>query len=140
MIEGIKAIFVPSSDYVSERWNSIRSRFSFADSITETVDIISTFFKETAFDEPPKVHIDLGYAESEYDYGGETYCLDMSWYARYKPIVDPFLSAFLWIAFIWRIFTQLPNIINGVGSAYNEYNALNDSKDYVKWSFKGGKK
>ena len=102
--------------------------------------MIFTFFKETAFDEPPKVHIDLGYAESKYDYGGETYCLDMSWYARYKPTCDTFLSGFMWLVFIWRLFTSLPNIINGVGSAYEPYNTLNDSSGYVKWSLRGGKK
>lgn len=137
---GIQKIFIPEEDYITNRWNAIRSRFSFADSISETVDIIFTFFKETAFDEPPKIHIDLSYAESKYDYGGETYCLDMSWYERYKPTVDAFLSAFMWACFIWRLYVALPNIINGVGVGGDVFNNLNSNAEYVKWSLKGGKK
>lgn len=62
----------------------------------------------------------------------------MSWYARYKPIVDPFLSAFMWLVFSWRIFTQLPNIINGVGSAYTDYEGIKlDTKPKNNIGFRG---
>lgn len=121
---------------MSDKWQSIRGRFGFADSIAETGDIIIRFFKETAFDEPPKVYIDLGKAESEYDYGGETFCLDMTWYERYKPIVDPFLSAWMWLVFIYGVYTNLPNIISGSAGTFKAYDGLNANSEYVKWHFK----
>lgn len=75
-------------------------------------------FNEASYDEPPKVYINFKLAESKYDYGGQAYCLDMSWYQRYKPTVDSWLSAWLWITFAWRVYVKLPNIINGVSGDF----------------------
>lgn len=139
----IVEIFIPSEDYLSNKWESIRNRFGFADSITETGDIIIRFFKETAFNEPPKVYIDLGKAESDYNYGGQTYCLDMSWYERYKPIVDPFLSAWMWLVFCYGVYTKLPAIISGSAGHFEAFDGLNRNSEYVKWHFsqkRGGRK
>lgn len=130
-MEGITAIFVPSEDFVTNRWNSIKQRFSFAESISETADVLITFFRDTAFNEPPKVYINLGFAESKYDYGAKTYCLDMSWYERYKPTVDALLSAWIWICFIWRVYVRLPGIINGVSS---DFEVASNYRDYSAWS------
>ena len=63
----------------------------------------------------PKVAIDLSDAEGSYNYGGKVYVLDMSWYARYKPSVDTFLSGVMWICFGWAIYKRIPDIISGVG-------------------------
>lgn len=107
---------MPDPVVIEDKWNSIRQRFVFADSISNTANVIGDFFKNTDFNEPPKISIDLGKAESEYDYGTTSFALDMSWYARYKPTVDVFLSAWIWLVFLWRLYIKLPNIINGVGS------------------------
>ena len=145
IISGIKdvlvAVFVPSEDYITDRWNSIRDRFGFAESIASTADIIFTFFKDTAFDVPPKVYLHLDHAESQYDYGGKSVCLDMSWYSRYKPTVDAFLSAWLWLVFSYRIYVRLPGTINGVGGDFQVAHDASESRDYIKWSLsqrKGG--
>lgn len=143
VVSGIREIFVPDEDFVTERWNSIRERFSFVDSISETADIIIRFFKDTIFDEPPKIYINLGNAESKYDYGSSAYCLDMTWYARYKPIVDPFLSGWIWLCFIYRVYTKLPSIIGGVAGDFQTVDQTYQNRDYIKWSLgqrKGGKK
>lgn len=143
ILDGIKEIFIPDEDFISERWNSIKARFSFADSISNTASAIVRFFETTAFDEPPKVYINFDFAESKYDYGGQAYCLDMSWYARYKPVVDAFLSAWLWLCFIWRVYTRLPAIINGAAGDFQVVNSAYESRDYIKWSLsqrRGGKK
>jgi len=63
----------------------------------------------------PKVAIYLSDAEGSYNYGGKVYVLDMSWYARYKPSVDTFLSGVMWICFGWAIYKRIPDIISGVG-------------------------
>lgn len=133
--DGVIEVFVPKEDFLTEQWQGIRDRFGFADSIAETGEIIVRFFKETAFDVPPKVYIDLSKAESKYDYGDETFCLDMTWYARYKPIVDPFLSAWMWLVFIYGVYTNLPNIISGSAGTFKAYEGLNDNSAYVKWHF-----
>lgn len=45
----------------------------------------------------------------------------MSWYAPYKELGDNVICMFFYLFFIWHVFTHLPSIINGAGSAYNVY-------------------
>ena len=106
-------IFVPSEDYLSEKVNHVRSKFGFAESILATVHLVAASITGSG-SEPPVIYVELGNAESSYDYGGTVAILDMSWYSTYKPTVDKILSAFLWICFIWKIFKQLPGIIGGM--------------------------
>lgn len=112
----------------------IRSRFPFVDSISVTVDSVLDFFKETAFNEPPKINVHLNFANSDYNWGGEAVYIDMSWYEPYKPIVDAFLSAWIWITFIFRLWKRLPGIISGSGSDFQVVQDVYESRDYIKWS------
>ena len=74
---------------------------------------------EASENSAPVIYMDLGAAESEYNYGGKVAVLDLSWYSRYKPVVDQFLSAVMWGFFIWRIFIHLPSIIDGTAVAFD---------------------
>lgn len=87
--------------------------------VAETFDSIVHYFSDALYNEAPVVYMNFDLAESEYDYGGYAVALDMNWYARYKPIVDVFLSA--WIIFLYtvRLYFKLPDIINGVGSDFD---------------------
>lgn len=112
----IKNIFVPDKDFLSDKVQSIRDKFGIIDSVTGTIDVLEDFFVNVASGVPPKIEIDLSKAESQYDYGGTAYALDMGWYAKYKPIVDVVLSAIIWVLFAWRIFVRMPSIISGFSS------------------------
>ena len=68
---------------------------------------------------PPSITVNLSAARSKYNYGDTAICLDMSWYGEYKPYVDTFLSAVLWLTFVWNTFKNLPAIISGVVTAAN---------------------
>lgn len=109
----IKSIFVPHADFITEKWNDIRSRFEFADSITATGEVLVNIL-DGLDPEPPVIYIDLGAAEGSYDIGGEVPFVDLRWYARYKPTMDLIISAFLWLAFVWRLLLKLPGIISGM--------------------------
>ena len=133
--EMLQEIFVPDEDYISEKVNSIRTRFAFADSIMTTAESISSAVKNSGSSGPPKLTINLGLAESKYDYGGSALALDMSWYARYKPSVDVVLSSIIWVLFVWRVFVHLPNIISGFGGdvvSYAEYVRSDDKRGRKK--------
>lgn len=138
IINGIRdvltSLFIPSEGYFQDRWMDIRSRFPFVDSISVTVDSVLDFFKETAFNEPPKINVHLNFANSDYNWGGEAVYIDMSWYEPYKPIVDAFLSAWIWITFIFRLWKRLPGIISGSGSDFQVVQDVYESRDYIKWS------
>jgi len=112
----LEDLFVPDSDYLSEKVTTLRERFSFADSIMSTAEQVKNAVVGGG-DSAPKISIDFGKAESKYDYGASSMVLDMSWYSQYKPNVDLVLSAMMWVFFIWRVFVKLPNIISGVGGS-----------------------
>lgn len=109
----IKSIFIPDADFISEKWNAIRSRFDFADSITATGEVLVNIL-DGLDPEPPVIYIDLGAAEGSYNIGGEVPFIDLRWYAQYKPTMDMIVSAFLWLAFVWRLILKLPGIISGM--------------------------
>ena len=109
----IKSIFIPDADFISEKWNAIRSRFDFADSITATGEVLVNIL-DGLDPEPPLIYIDLGAAEGSYNIGGEVPFIDLRWYAQYKPTMDMIVSAFLWLAFVWRLILKLPGIISGM--------------------------
>lgn len=113
-------IFVPQDDYLSDKVASIKSRFGIVDSVIGTIDVIKDFLDTVALGAPPKVEVHLENAEGSVNYGDTAYALDMSWYDRYKPIVDVLLSSMIWVFFVWRVFVRLPNIINGVGSGVDD--------------------
>lgn len=123
IVDGIKGVFVPSEDYLTDKVNTLRSKFSFADSIISTGSRIVDVFNSAA-GTPPKIEIDFGNAESKYgyDYGGKAFALDMSWYARYKGTVDTIAGAFIVGAYVWRLRHNLPNIISGVGTGFSTVN------------------
>ena len=109
----IKSIFVSDADFISEKWNAIRSRFDFADSISSSGELILDVLKGID-PEPPVIYVDLGDTEGSYYFGGQVAFLDLRWYERYKPTGDAIISAFLWLAFAWRLFLKLPGIISGL--------------------------
>lgn len=113
ILNGIKAIFVPSEDFLTTKVESLRSRFGFVDSVINTGDAIRAAL--TDFEtSPPIIYMELSNAESKYDWGDRAIALDLRWYERYKPMVDQLLSAMLWLWFAWRVFRKLPDIISGV--------------------------
>lgn len=129
IIQGIKGLFVPDEDFLSEKVEYIRSHFGFYNSIVETVEVIKDFFSQTFEDEPPKVIVDLSDNESKYDYGTEAYVLDMSWYARFKPYGDRILSAIMLAFFAWRMFKALPSIISGGSTLVNMTDSSSERKE-----------
>lgn len=109
----IKAIFVPSSDFITAKVESLRAEFAFADAIISTGEFIGTSLGDIQT-EPPVIYIDLGASRGFYDLGGVVPFVDLRWYEEYKPAGDALLSAFMWAAFAWRMFVKAPGIISGM--------------------------
>lgn len=108
-------LFVPDTDAVNAKFDEILGKYGFVQSIIESGEALGNVFTTStlAEPEPPVIFMDLGAAESEYYFGGKVAVLDLSWYARYKPVVDQFLSALMWGFFLWRAYVRLPSIISG---------------------------
>lgn len=119
ILDGIKSLFLPSDGYFEEKIGALRERFSFFESIVDTVQVFKNFFENNDFTEPPVVTVNLNNADSGTDYGLNAKALDMAWYEPYKPSVDAIMSSMLWVVFIWNVFRDLPGIISGAsGGAY----------------------
>ena len=112
----IQNLFVPSEDFLTEKVDSLCDRFSFADSIVRTGQVLFDGLSGIST-EPPVIYVDLGAFEGSYDLGGKVVFVDLHWYSRYKPTVDKIISSFLWACFVWRLLIKLPGIINGASGA-----------------------
>lgn len=141
---GFAALFVPDAEYISVKYNELRSRFGFVDSISASADALTDAFQGFQDpDEPPIIYMDFSAADSKYDYGGKAVALDLSWYSQYKPTVDVILSSVLWTFFVWRMFTHLPSIISGssisVDKTADVYNRFDKPGQFEKSSTYVGK-
>ena len=69
----------------------------------------------------PELIIHLGNANSPYgfQYGGDEYAMDLSWYGQYKDSVDSITGGFLWLLYLYGVFKHLPEILSGVGMLDN---------------------
>jgi hypothetical protein len=112
LLNGLKNLFVPEEDFFSDKFNQFKSHFAFIDTFT---GFVGQFQNMSRKNEAPSISIDFSKAESQYNYGGKASALNLSWYARYKPIGDIVLTAFVYVFFIWRFYCRLPEIIRGAG-------------------------
>lgn len=115
--EGIKNLFEPDPDLVTEITTAFTDKFSWLETVHQFGEDL---FGMTAESSPPVIYIHLEDAEGRYIYGGTEKALDLSWYQRYKADVDGILSGFMWIAFLWLVFKRASAIIQG-GEMITEY-------------------
>jgi hypothetical protein len=120
ILNGIKSIFIPKDDFLDDKVTSIRNRFSFVDSIIDTAKGIINRINTTKSNSAPKMTLEL-------DIRGEkknVTIIDMSWYAKFKPYGDIVIGGMIIVFFVWRMFRNAPNIINGVGTSVNDISKL----------------
>lgn len=122
-------LFIPSEGYMEAHFDAVNSIYDGSSTYSlKNKYYVLAFIKGFATDfnnflsqdfsdvEAPTIEVNLGAAESKYNYGTETVsAIDFSWFARYRKYTDPFLSAILWITFIWVCVKRLPDIISGMG-------------------------
>lgn len=130
IVDGISSvltsIFVPSTDFITAKVESLRARFDWIDPFIVFAENISGELFST---EPPVIYIHLDDAEGNYNYGGTIPFLDMRWYARYKKQGDLILSGFLWALFAWRMYLKLPGIISGASGTIGHISSYSRKGD-----------
>ena len=129
ILDGIKEIFVPDDDYLSDKVDDIRSQFQFADSVIQTVESLQNRMSLASRGiSAPTVILHLSANESHYgfSYGGNVQILDMSWFSRYKSTTDLVISGIMWSVFVWQVFVRLPGIISGVSSVTGNLERIED--------------
>ena len=116
--------FVGGEDSFQDLYALFRDKFYWISDLQAVVERVLDIFSPNTYarQRPPVIYANFEESESEYFQGmGEVAVVDFSWYARYKPYVDTFLSAILWGFFLFRLYMRLPDIINGVGSSFEAY-------------------
>ena len=130
IVDGISsvltAIFVPSTDFITAKVESLRARFDWINPFIIFAENISGELFST---EPPVIYIHLDDAEGSYNYGGTIPFLDMRWYARYKEQGDLILSGFLLALFAWRMYLKLPGIISGASGTIGHISSYSRRDD-----------
>lgn len=122
----VSSLFVPSDDFLEGIVNRFKEKVPFVYVVINFVDEFYNFLFNTDFTVVPELNFsmdvlhngqaDFGIADSKYNWGTATFnVLDLSWYLGFKPYVDTFLSAFLWLGYLWLLYKRIPDIINGAG-------------------------
>lgn len=113
LLDGITFLFVPSDGFMENEVTELKERFSFADSIMNTVNsIFGIMSVQTVSDVAPSLHFDMNIRGTV----KRVEVLDLSWYAPYKSYGDSILSGIIILGFIWSTYTRLPNIVSGISS------------------------
>ena len=123
VLEGIRSFFVPDEDFLEEKINIVKEKFLFIDSIKTSWESISSLVINGQ-EEVPIIEIDLSHAEGKYNYGEKVRVLDMTWYSRYKPVVDAIIIAFSYIGFVFLVIKRLPEIVSGSGAITERFDEL----------------
>lgn len=132
ILAGIKKLFIPDLTYLEGTMENLKTKLGFITQARKIVEDITNGIElnPTA---PPSISINLTNADSKYNWGTEAICLDLSWYAPFKPAVDFLIICFCYGFFFWNLFRKLPDIINGVAGdvplmAYQAERVSNNSK------------
>ncbi len=130
ILSGLKTLFVPDLSYLNGTIDNLKTKLNFISQAKNIVKDITNSIElnPTA---PPSLTIDLTNANSKYNWGTEAICLDLSWYAPFKPAVDFLIICFCYGYFAWNLFRKLPDIINGVAGSelpYQVERVSNNSK------------
>lgn len=113
----VQYLFVPPSGYFDGKVNEFKEQVPFVGVVTDFTGELFGYFERQGYSDAPVITVDLSAAEGKYNYGfGSVTVLDLSWYDRYKPFVDMFLSTILWITYLWLLYKRLPDIIYGAGA------------------------
>ena len=112
--EKVGELFKPDEALITEITDTFKGKFGFLPVLKQFGDDL---FGMTAETEPPVIWIHLENVESKYgyNYGGKEVALDLAWYQKYKPSVDGIVSGFMWLGYLWMLFTKAPDILNGMG-------------------------
>lgn len=108
--QSLTNLFVPQGASVLGLQDTVNDRFAFVDSIKLAIDDIDDMLN----------NVENGTSEFTLDiesdvYTGEVVLFDLSWYAPFKAYGDLVFTGFAYVLFIWRLYKNIPNIINGFG-------------------------
>ena len=104
------SIFIPTENRLLELKNVFEEKFAFIDSIKIAVESIGNIINNDI-----SIQTSLNYEVDTPIYEGEL-SIDFGWFEKFKPYTDLFLTGFIYLGFVWRLYRRLPSIIAGLSS------------------------
>lgn len=129
--EALEFLFVPSEERITAITNTVSDKFSFVDTIKTSIQAFQNIINNIG--NAPKLEITIG--ATKYSTEQTVKVLDFSWYAPFKTYGDLIITGFVYAFFLWRIFINLPNIIQGLGGAVDSNQMLGDIEAYKETGF-----
>lgn len=135
----LAGLFMPDTDAIQEEWEFIQSKFAWWSEIQTFVEEIVGAFTSLDGSEPEPITFTLPVLKSDLfkNLSGSVVVIDLSWFADYRDSVHVIISAFIWLAYVWRLFHVLPGIIagtsGGVGNADSNTNDGKYAEDHYKY-------
>ena len=129
--EALEFLFVPSEERITAITNTVSDKFSFVDTIKTSIQAFQNIINNIG--NAPKLEITIG--ATKYSNEQTVKVLDFSWYAPFKTYGDLIITGFVYAFFLWRIFINLPNIIQGLGGVVDSNQMLGDIEAYKETGF-----
>ena len=129
--DALEFLFVPSEERITAITNTVSDKFSFVDTIKTSIQAFQNIINNIG--NAPKLEITIG--ATKYSNEQTVKVLDFSWYAPFKTYGDLIITGFVYAFFLWRIFINLPNIIQGLGGVVDSNQMLGDIETYKETGF-----
>lgn len=119
----LKNLFIPSQDSFNKLKDTVYSKFTFVESIKIAINSIKDMVNNVT--SAPKLTFDV----DTKIYKGKLTVLDLSFYKPYKPYGDLVFTGFMYVLYMYRLYTKLPSIINGGSSALGNVFSKGDGEE-----------
>lgn len=123
ILEGIKGLFLPSEEFMSNYAEKIGTKFSFINDITECFKLIVSIAKEP--EQAPTWYITL----PAFVGGERVNIINFGWLNDNIKEIRKYIRAFIWIEWIWLIIKRAPDIISGQGMVEETQNKIDEAND-----------
>lgn len=112
----LKFLFLPSNERLSAIQNTVMSKFNFVESIKTAINSFKDIINNLG--NAPVIHLDL--ASTKYTNAMKINVIDLNWYKPYKQYGDVVITGLFYGFYLFRLFSRLPSIVNGVGSGASD--------------------
>lgn len=129
--ELLQKLFVPSEERLQAIPNTIASKFGFVDSIKIAINSFKDIVNNLG--NAPSITLNLG--ATKYTNEMNMKVIDMSFYKAFKPYGDLVITGFVYIFYLWRLFVNISNILNGVPNLYDVSSQKDDIEAYNRFGF-----
>ena len=131
----LEFLFVPSEDVINGLVDSVKSKFSFIDTIKSSVSDVEDVLVGAEAVPTLKIHVN----DTKYTQAQDLTIINLSWYVPFKKYGDIILTGFIYAFFFWRIYITLPNTISGAGGTIFDVSSIpgqiSDIEAYRRFGF-----